>query len=130
MDEVLQTIYIFYIYTHIHIYYVDFLGECLFFIWVYLDRIYSSPSSQLKILGSATVWDLLKNHETRLHICFRFSFCTSWPFLVLGTCKSGDLFMELCWTPRDFSIEDDWLTLKNSFISLTFWLKKCFFHKI
>ena len=38
MDEVLQTIYIFYIFTHTHtqtlkyIYYVDFLGECLFFI--------------------------------------------------------------------------------------------------
>ena len=40
MDEVLQTIYIFYFYTHI--YYLDFLRECLFFIWVYLDRIYSS----------------------------------------------------------------------------------------
>ena len=30
MDEVLQTIYIFYIYTHI--YYLNFLEKCLFFI--------------------------------------------------------------------------------------------------
>ena len=50
MDEVLQTIYIFYIY--IHIYYVDFLGECLFFIWVNLTEYIVRPS-QHKIPGSA-----------------------------------------------------------------------------
>ena len=44
----LQTIYIFYIYTHI--YYLNFLGKCLFFIWVYFERIYSS--SLHKIPGS------------------------------------------------------------------------------
>ena len=39
---------------YLHIYYVDFLGECLFFIWVYLDKIYSSAPPQHKIPGSAT----------------------------------------------------------------------------
>ena len=39
--------FIYFIFTHTHIYYVDFLGKCLFFIWVYLDRIYSSaPQTQ------------------------------------------------------------------------------------
>ena len=39
--------FIYFIFTHTHIYYVDFLGKCLFFIWVYLDKIYSStPPTQ------------------------------------------------------------------------------------
>ena len=40
------------LYFHTHIYYVDFLGECLFFIWVYLDKIVRLL--QLKIPDSAT----------------------------------------------------------------------------
>ena len=51
--------FIYFIFTHI--YYVNFLRECLFFIWVYLDRIYSSPlnirflAPPLKTSGYLTV---------------------------------------------------------------------------
>ena len=41
MDEILQTIYIFYIFTHTHIYILfGFFKGVIFFIWVYLDIIY------------------------------------------------------------------------------------------
>ena len=47
--------FIYFIFTHTYIYYVDFLEECLFFIWVYLDRIYSSAPPNSRFLAPPLV---------------------------------------------------------------------------
>ena len=71
MDEVLQTIYIFYFFTHTHTHtYIMwiFLGECLFFIWVCLDRIYSSapPNSKFPapplLVTYYNIWEINFNY--------------------------------------------------------------------